>query len=730
VLFLSLLVSFASLASEEAKKMLSLVDYIGGDYTNAVKGGRIINEEEYKEMQEFSSEALRLFEGLKVSGGDKAGIEWHLSELKKRIEDKSPVEDIESISKEIKTALISAYNLTAYPKNHPSFQKGKELYEVNCSQCHGVLGAGDGQLSPNLNPPPTNFTDGGSAGGLSPFKVYNTMSFGIEGTAMPSFPKLSEDNKWDVAFHVASLRASQKEADEGKEILNRTGGIPQEIRGYKKLATLTDDEIMKQITPYIDRREDVAKVVAFLRSEAETKPKADNPLVLTGALLKEAVDLYQKGNREDAYSKALDAYLEGFERVEPKLAVRNSELTSEIEAKFSSLRAAMGEGHTVEQVLALYTEVNSSLDRASSILEDAKPVDKTLSFANSLAIIVREGLEAALIVAAIIAFLTATGASSAIKYVHLGWISALVAGLLTWVLAQTVISISGARREIIEGVTSLIAAVVLFYVSYWLITKIEVKKWKEYIQAKTRRALTKKSVFALASVSFFAVYREAFETVLFYQALWLQSENSQGAVIWGLITGVVLLLCLVVVIFRLGLKIPLKYFFSITSCFLYFLSFVLVGKGIREFQEAGVVGLTPLDFIPQIDLLGVYPTLETTAPQAILLLAFIAAILWTNFIKREREKKEIAVSVSRIADDMKSMHEAFEHIKGHIIEWKRCQEIDLEAQELDNQIQDVIGRVDELENKLEDFFDMILKNKETAQGFQAVDKPVNGRGLS
>lgn len=735
ILLLSLCFSIASFASEEAKRMLSLVDYIGGDYTNAVKGGSIINEEEYKEMQEFSSEALRLFEELKSSGGDKAGIEGHLGELKRKIEDKSSVEDIESISKEIKTALISAYSLTTYPKNHPSFQRGKELYEINCAQCHGVFGAGDGQLSPNLNPPPTNFTDGGSAGGLSPFKVYNTMSFGIEGTAMPSFPKLSEDNKWDVAFHVTSLRAGQKEAEEGKEVFNRTVGIPQEIKDYENLAMLTDDEVMKEITPYVDREEDIAKIVAFLRSaETNTEAKEDNPLVVTRALLKEAVDLYQKGTTKDAYSKALDAYLEGFERVETKLAVRDNELTREIEAKFSNLRTAINEGHTIEEVRVLYTEIDSSLDRASSILENGKPVDKTLSFVNSLAIIVREGLEAALIVAAVIAFLTATGAGSAIKYVHLGWISALVAGLITWALAQTVISISGARREVIEGVTSLIAAVVLFYVSYWLITKIEVKKWKEYIQAKAKKALTKKSVFALASVSFFAVYREAFETVLFYQALWLQSENSQNAVIWGLIVGTLLLTGLVFVVFKLGLKIPLKHFFSITSFLLYFLSFVFAGKGIRELQEAGVIGITPLGFIPEIDILGIYPTLETTILQGILLLAFVVSLLWTGFIRPEREKKEIAVSVSRIADDMKSMHEAFEHIKGHIVEWKRCQEIDLEAEELDNQIQDVIGRVDQLENKLEDFFDLILRNiettKESATADKQVGRPVNGQGVS
>ncbi len=708
-------------ASEEAKRILSLVDYIGGDYKNAVRDGSTTSEEEYAEMLDFSSEALNLFRDLKSSDGDKAGIESNLVELRRKIENKSSVDEVESISKEIKARLISAYGIITYPKSHPSFQVGKDLYERNCAQCHGVLGAGNGPLASNLTPPPTNFTDGGSAGGLSPFKVYNTMSFGIEGTAMPSFPKLSEDEKWNIAFYVPSLSFDQNASEEGKKILRATG-VPGDINNLKDLATLSNQEIMNQISPYV-KDNDISKVVAFLRrGTIETELKRENHLAITANLLRESEALYDEGKSKDAYTKALDAYLEGFERVESKLALKDSKLTSEIEAKFTELRGAIKAESESEEVKAIYGEINNNLNRAALILENGKPIGKAFSFVNSFSIIVREGLEAVLIVAAVVAFLTATGAVGAIKYVHLGWILAIVAGLITWVLAQTVISISGAQREIIEGITSLIAALVLFYVSYWLITKIEVKKWKEYIQGKVKKALTKKNVFALASVSFFAVYREAFETVLFYQALWLQAENSQGAVIWGFIAGLVLLLGLVVVIFKLGLRIPLKYFFSITSFFLYFLSFVLAGKGIREFQEAGLVGITPLDFIPQIDLLGIYPTLETTIPQGVLLLAFIAAILWTSFIKQEREKKEIAVTVSRIADDMKSMHEAFEHIKGHIIEWKRCEEINLEAEELDRQIQDVIRYVDELENKLGDFYDTVSKNSEKEDKPPMMDK--------
>jgi len=308
--------------------------------------------------------------------------------------------------------------------------------------------------------------------------------------------------------------------------------------------------------------------------------------------------------------------------------------------------------------------VQSDLKRASLMLREGEPLSGTLSFINSFAIIVREGLEAVLIIAAIVASIGAMGAGGAIRYIHLGWVSALLVGLITWFLAQTVISISGAQREIIEGVTALLAACVLFYVSYWLITKVEVRKWKEFIERKLKRAISKKNILTLVGVSFFAVYREAFETVLFYQALWLQAEGSEISVIWGFVLGCVLLLALVFVIFRLRLRMPLKYFFSVTSLLLYFLAFMLAGKGIRELQGVGLVEITPLGFIPQVDILGIYPTLETTLVQGFLILALLGALIWIGFIRHEWEKRTLVASVSHIADDMRMVHEAFPSNKG------------------------------------------------------------------
>ena len=254
---------------------------------------------------------------------------------------------------------------------------------------------------------------------------------------------------------------------------------------------------------------------------------------------------------------------------------------------------------------------------------------------NSALIILREGLEAALILAAIVAMLKVMGATAAVRYIHLGWILALVAGVLTWIATQTVLTFSGQHRESMEGFISVFAAVALFYVGYWLHTRTEARRWQSFIQNKVKNVLSGRKILGLVGISFFAVYREAFEVVLFYQALWLQNENNRAPVIWGFVAGLAALLVMIFAILKLGLRIPLKYFFGATGTLLYIMAFIFAGNGIKELQAAGWIPSTPVSFAPQVPLLGIYPTLETLAAQILMLLAFLATSLW---MARENHK--------------------------------------------------------------------------------------------
>jgi high-affinity iron transporter len=165
-------------------------------------------------------------------------------------------------------------------------------------------------------------------------------------------------------------------------------------------------------------------------------------------------------------------------------------------------------------------------------------------------------------------------------------------------------------------------------VSYWLISKAEAKRWHQFIQARVEEALSGRRLFALVGVSFLAVYREAFETVLFYQALWLQSQETQAFVIWGFVAGIFLVVALVWGIFKLGMKIPLRLFFGASSALLYLLAFVFTGEGVKNLQAVGWIRETPLSWAPQVPFLGIFPTVETLLAQSIFLLALILALLW------------------------------------------------------------------------------------------------------
>ncbi len=248
-----------------------------------------------------------------------------------------------------------------------------------------------------------------------------------------------------------------------------------------------------------------------------------------------------------------------------------------------------------------------------------------VAFFSSFSIIVRESLEAVLVIAAMIAALKAMGQKKSVRLVHMGWIAALAAGFATWYLSMTAIEISGARAETIEGVTSLLAAAVLFYVSYWLISKTEAGKWNKYISSKIKEATGTGGGMAVAAVAFLAVYREAFETVLFYQTLLFQSGSSVGSVVRGLVAGVAVVLLLSFAILKFSVRLPVKQLFSITGIFLYTLSFTLIGKGVHELQEAGIISETAAGFVPSFSVLGIYPTYETFLPQAAVAAAIVFA---------------------------------------------------------------------------------------------------------
>lgn len=331
---------------------------------------------------------------------------------------------------------------------------------------------------------------------------------------------------------------------------------------------------------------------------------------------------------------AVDAYMT-FEQVETAVRVKNPGLASELEGAFAWLRTRAVRADQAER-RAIRERLLEGLERAERVVAD-RPSPMSL-FVASFFLLVREGFEAILIVAALMTFLTKAGAPERRRDVARGAWAAVGASALTWVLVELLFKVTPGQRETIEGATMLLAAAVLFYVSYWLLSKVEAAKWTAFVKDKMENALSSGSGMALSAVAFLAVYREGFETILFYQALFASAGPSGGSisVIGGIAVGAVGLLLVYLAINELGLRVAMKPFFAVTGIVLYYMAFVFAGKGIAELQGAQVVSLTVIENAPRLPVFGIYPTVESLAVQGALLVLAIVAVFWAMRPKHSR----------------------------------------------------------------------------------------------
>jgi high-affinity iron transporter len=335
---------------------------------------------------------------------------------------------------------------------------------------------------------------------------------------------------------------------------------------------------------------------------------------------------------------AFDAYLT-FEQVETDVRAKNPGLASELEGAFAWLRARAPSADDAERH-AIRERLLAGLERAERVVAD-RPSQMNL-FVSSFFLLVREGFEAILIVAALMTFLSKAGAAERRRDVARGAWLAVLASLLTWALVELLFQVTPGQREAIEGSTMLLAAAVLFYVSYWLLSKIEAAKWTAFVRGKMQSALSSGSGLALSAVAFLAVYREGFETILFYKAL-LTAGGAGGSVpvLVGIAAGSVGLVAVYLAINQLGLRVAMKPFFAVTGVMLYYMAFVFAGKGIAELQEAGIVPLTVIEGAPRVPVLGIYPTVESLVVQGLLLALAIIAGIWAMRPKGSRAERDL-----------------------------------------------------------------------------------------
>ncbi len=321
---------------------------------------------------------------------------------------------------------------------------------------------------------------------------------------------------------------------------------------------------------------------------------------------------------DQAASKVLSAYM-AFEAVEKKLITIDQSFGKALEAQFVALRAKVSKR---QDASAEFEKIRTDLQKAEELL--AGKTGFVGSLIASLLIILREGLEAILVISALAAYLLKGGHLAARRWLFEGALGGVVASFVTAGIFEFALRNVGMAKEALEGVTMLLAAVILFFVSYWLLSRISAQRWQAYIQKQLNHALGSGSRFAMVSVAFLAVYREGFETVLFYRAL-MGGASSTGAVLLGLVLGCLALVVVWIGVLRFSMKIPLRPFFACTGALLYVLALRFVGGGIVELQEAGWIHATPVSWWPGFSWLGMASNLETALAQLLLIVAALVA---------------------------------------------------------------------------------------------------------
>lgn len=360
--------------------------------------------------------------------------------------------------------------------------------------------------------------------------------------------------------------------------------------------------------------------------------------------LSEMLRLYESKNYEGSLLAARSAYLDSYEGVEIPLRPIDPDFTLEMEIKFAELRNLLQQNVPLQEVEAKTIEIRRGLDESERLVSGVGIVAPAIAFSTSFSIIFREGLESALIIGAILTYLEASRNTRFKRHVYYGILIAVVATAATWFVAQYIIEISGANREIIEAVAGLSAVAVLFWVSFWVLNKIETKKWIEFVKAKVWKATTAGSVIVFVALAFFTVYREGFETVLFYQAMLSFARYMELYVIAGMVIGLAAIIGVAILINMLGRRLPLRVLFALTMGIGAYMSIAFMGNAVRELQELGIVSTTPLvGVVPRLDInlatmTGIHPTLESVIAQIVLLSIYLIGSLYILVLKPRRQK--------------------------------------------------------------------------------------------
>jgi high-affinity iron transporter len=608
-------------ASRVAERLVAVLDYVASDYGGAVENGSVVRFQEYEEQIAMVASARRL-------AGELPGFPAaDLDALDAAVRAKAPAADVAALCGRVRARAIETYKISTAPAIRPSFERGAAIFRASCVECHGPEGRGDGKRAAELNPKPANLLDPERMAPVTPYRAYCDLTYGIAGTSMPSLTAPASD-RWSVAFYACALRHLQALAVSGTAAAGADARPPGGGEwGIATLANATDAELDRRLADGAPDEALRRYQLARLRVIAPFNGAAgQTPLGLARAAIVAARAAALHEDRGEADRLVLDAYIRGIEEVEAPLRAQDPKLVAELEDAVARLRAAIAHGAPAAALDEGAGEVLALLDRAEQ-KTDATPMGELALALCGALLVVREGLEAALIIASILAVVRRVGFSPrAPRAVHAGWISALAAGAVTFVAARAFLAGLALNHEAIEAVVSLVAALVLFGTSFWLISKADARHWIAYVKERAAGSAAEGGVLGLFSVAFLAAYRETFESVLFFEAMMGGVRSRAVPLAAGAAAGALVLAAAVYALGRLQARLPIGPFFAASGALLSGLAVVLLGHGVHALETSGLLVPHPVA-LPRLEWLGVYPDAASAGAQALLLVAIVATTL-------------------------------------------------------------------------------------------------------
>lgn len=610
--FLLTLSASSQTKSEEdnARMLINLMDYIAKDYQMGVSNGEVISEFEYAEMHEFVGTAVAKADELDASGvlSNEKVIKAELDQLHGLIRDTAAATDVAKQADKVKELVLQQGLVALVPDQFPNLEKGKSLFAAQCASCHGTYGAGDGPAGQGLNPAPTNFRNKDIMVGVAPFQAYNTIRLGIPGTSMRAFKELSDEEIWDVAFYVLSLQ----------HLDNRSAKTEIEI-DIVDLASLSDEDLKVKYPS--------ANVAAHRSNPQPVEVKKEITATdKAKSLLKKSLLAYESRDKMGALNAALKAYLDGVEPIEAQVQASDNALFGRLEADMMKVRSLIEQDASLEALEIAVITATETINEAEALLSSSERgvFDTALLTAG---ILIREGLEAFFVILAILGVLRKVNIPQATRWIHLGWIAAIVVGMISWFFTDSLMQWSAAERELMEGLIGIFAVGILLYLGYWLHGKTEAGKWKAFVEERILTLVNRNNLIGLSAFSFIVVFREAFESVLFISSLSAGGEgDSKIGILIGFIGSALLLFFIAVAMLRWFKKLPIKQVFQFSTIMILTLAVILMGQGIHALQEGGYIGINSFPINLRISILGIYPTIESILSQVGIVLLIIG--LW------------------------------------------------------------------------------------------------------